>query len=99
MPRAHDVVPLLDVDSVVDALTERLQNTLKGVFSCTYKQWFKPCSPCKKYCQLPVSGRRMQQFLQFRLGCHGLPIATGQLAGAVHVDRALFGLQHWCYWR
>ena len=22
----------------------------------------------------------MQQFLQFRLGCHGLPIATGQLA-------------------
>ena len=23
----------------------------------------------------------MQQFLQFRLGCHGLPIATGRLAG------------------
>ena len=29
----------------------------------------------------------MQRFLQFRLGCHGLPIA-GWLAGAGHVDRA-----------
>ena len=29
-------------------------------------------------------------FLQFRLGCHGLPIATGRLAGAghMHVDKA-----------
>ena len=40
--------------------------------------------------QLPVSGRRMQRFLQFRLGCHhdGLPVAIGRLAGAGHVDRA-----------
>ena len=30
----------------------------------------------------------MQQFLQFRLGCHGLLIATGCLAGAGHVGRA-----------
>ena len=30
----------------------------------------------------------MHRFLQFRLGCHGLPIATGRLAGAGHVDRA-----------
>ena len=30
----------------------------------------------------------MQRFLQFRLGCHGLPIATGGLAGAGHVGRA-----------
>ena len=30
----------------------------------------------------------MQRFLQYRLGCHGLPIATGRLAGASHVDRA-----------
>ena len=30
----------------------------------------------------------MQRFLQFRLGCHVLPIAiaTGRLAGAGHVD-------------
>ena len=30
----------------------------------------------------------MQQILQFRLGCRDLPIATGRLAGAGHVDRA-----------
>jgi len=30
----------------------------------------------------------MQRFLQLRLGCHGLPIPTGRLAGAGHVHRA-----------
>ena len=103
MPRVHDVVPLLDVDgtSVVEALTGYLQGTgsgslycpgaapTQGAVSCTYKQWFKPYSPHRRCCQFPVSGRRMQRFLQFRLGCHGLPIATGRLAGAGHVDRAI----------
>ena len=42
----------------------------------------------RRYCQLPVSGRRMQRFLQFKLGCPGLPISTGRLAGTGHVDRA-----------
>ena len=32
--------------------------------------------------QLLASGRRMQRFLQERLGCHRLPIAAGRLAGA-----------------
>ena len=102
MPRVHDVVPLLDVDGVVEALTARLRSTgsgslycpraccaapTQGVVSCTYEQ---PYSPHRRCCQLPVSGRRMQRFLQFiiRLGCHGLPIATGRLAGAGHVGRA-----------
>ncbi len=31
----------------------------------------------------------MQRFLQFRLGCHKLPVAAGRLAGAEHVARAL----------
>ena len=100
MPRVHDVVPLLDVDCVVEALTRRLQGTgsgslycpraapTQGVVSCTYEQWFEPYSPRRRYCQLPVSGRRMQRFLQFRLGCHGLPVAIGRLAGAGHVDWA-----------
>ena len=102
MPRdtVHDVVPLLDVDGVVEALTARLHSTgsgslyfpraapTQGVVSCTYEQWFKPYTPRRRYCQLPVSGRRMQRFLQFRLGCHGLPIATGHLAGPGHVGRA-----------
>ena len=30
----------------------------------------------------------MRRILQFRLGCHGLPIATGRFAGTAHVDRA-----------
>ena len=82
---------------VVEALTARLQSTgssslhcpraapTQGVVSHTSS---KPYSLRRWYCQLPVSGRRMQRFLQFRLGCHGLPFATGRLAGAGHVDRA-----------
>ena len=30
----------------------------------------------------------MRRFVQFRLGCNGMSIATGCFAGAVHVDRA-----------
>ena len=56
MPRMHDVVPLLDVDGVVEALTAHLQSTgsgnlhcpraapTQGVVSCTYEQWFIPYS-------------------------------------------------------
>ena len=50
---------------------------LQGVLSRTDEQWFEP-----------VSGRRIQQVLQFRLGCHALPVAADRLAGASHVDRA-----------
>ena len=50
------------------------------------------CIPChRKHLQCvnaSTYGRRMQRFLQFRLGCHGLPVAIGRLAGAGHVDRA-----------
>ena len=60
----------------------------QGVVSCTYEQWFRPVSPRRRYCRLPISGRRKQRFLQFRLGCHALPIATGRLAGSGHVNRA-----------
>ena len=94
------MVPLLDVDGVVDALTTPLQSTgagslycpraasTQGVVSCTYEHWFRPYSPRRRYCQLPVSGRCMQRILQFRPGCHGLPVVTGRLAGAGHVGRA-----------
>ena len=80
----------------MEALTARLQGTgsgrlycpraatTKGVVPCTSEQCFKPYSPRTRYChgQLPVSSRRLQIFLQFRLGCHGLSIAAGRLAGA-----------------
>ena len=100
MPRVCDVIPILDVDNIIEVLTTQLQDLgdgalycprvapTRGVVSCTYEQWFRPYSLRRRYCRLPVSGRRMQRFLQFRLGCHGLPIATGRFAGAAHVDRA-----------
>ena len=100
MPRVFDVIPLLEIDSIVEALTVQLQDVgsaalycpreapTRGVVSCTYEQWFGPYSLRRRYCHLPVSGRGMQRFLQFRLGCHSLPVAAGRLAGAAHVDRA-----------
>ncbi len=84
MPRASDVASAHDVP-VVNALLQRhLQGTHDfdrycprvapsvGVVSCTYHHWFMPYSKRRRYCQLPVSGRRMQRFLQFRLASHGL---------------------------
>ena len=52
-----------------------------GVVRCTYDQWFQPSSARRHYCQLPVSGKKMKRFLQFRLGCHKLPTATGCCIG------------------
>ncbi|DBA73557.1 TPA: hypothetical protein ACH3X2_009800 [Trebouxia sp. C0005] len=100
MPRVFDEMPLLDVDNIVQALTVQLQDVgsctlycprdapTQGVVSCTYEQWFRPYSLRRRYCHLPVVGRRMQRFLHFRLGCHGLPIAAGRIAGAAHIARA-----------
>ncbi|DBA85352.1 TPA: hypothetical protein ACH3X2_006033 [Trebouxia sp. C0005] len=105
MQRVFDVMPLLDVDNIVQALTVQLQDmgsaalycprdapSLAVVF-CTYEQWFRPYSLCRRYCHLPVVGRRMQRFLQFRLGCHSLPIAAGRFSGAY----MLLGLKG-CAW-
>ncbi len=41
-----------------------------GVVSCTYHHWFMPFSTRRRYRQLPVSGKRMQRFLQFKLPSH-----------------------------
>ncbi len=64
------------------------QPLLLGVVACTYHHWFIPFSQHRRYCQLPVSGRRMQRFLQVRLGSHQLPIVLGHFAGGQHVARA-----------
>ena len=58
-----------------------------GVVCYTYAQWFQPFSARRRYCQLPVSGRNMQRFLQFRLGCHQLPIAAGRRSGIARACR------------
>ena len=63
------------------------QAPTSGVVKYTYARWFQPYSAHRRYCQLPVSGRNMKRFLQFRLGCHKLPIATGRRAGIVRASR------------
>ena len=96
----YDMPRVQEVDNIVWDLTEQLQGMgsgalycprvapTRGVVSCTYEQWFGPYSLRRRYCHLPVSGRRMCRFLRLRLGCHGLPVAAGRFAGAAHVDRA-----------
>ena len=93
-------VSAVDVPAVMELLQQHLQGNnafhlycpraapTVGVVSCTYHQWFRPYSKHRRYCQLPVSGRRMQRFLQFRLSSHSLPIAMGRFAGGQHVARA-----------
>ena len=58
-----------------------------GVVRCTYDQWFQPFSARSSYCQLPVSGKNMKRFLQLRLGCHKLTIATGRCTGVARACR------------
>ena len=93
------VASVLDVSAIIKLLHTDLQGVNDfdlycpraapsvGVVSCTYHHWFQPYSRRRSYCQLPVSGRRMQRFLQFRLSSHSLPIVTGRFAGQ-HVARA-----------
>lgn len=96
------IVSLIDVFVVIDLLLRSLRlrfllsmgdslcwpSSCPGVVNCTYHHWFRPYSKHRRYRQLPVSGRGMQRFLQFRLSSHSLPIAIGRFAGAQHVARA-----------
>ena len=99
MPRDSDVVPIMEVAAVIEALREHLCGTHShalhcpraapsaGIVSCTCHHWFRPFSKRRQYCQLPVSGRRMQQFLQLRLASHNLPIVAGRFSGDQHVAK------------
>ena len=82
MPLDRGAIPVLEVGTIVEALRQHLGGTHDyalhcrraapsvGVVACTYHHWFRPFSQHRQYCRLPVSGRRMQRFLQFRLGFH-----------------------------
>ena len=99
MPHTTDRVPVLDVPAVIDALKAGLAGPAPAVVCCprqapsagvvryTYTQWFQPFGSRRRYCQLPVSGRNMKRFLQFRLGCHQLPIAVGRRNGIARACR------------
>ncbi len=74
MPFGRDGVPILEVSTIIEAMRQHLGGTHDyalhcpraapsvGVVACTYHHWFRPFS---RHCQLPVSGRRMQRFLQY----------------------------------
>ena len=92
------VVPVMEVDAIIDskALREQLNShaphcpraaPFTGIVSCTYHQWLNPFSKRRRYCQISVSGRRMQSFLQFRLGSHNLPVVAGPFCGIARADR------------
>ena len=82
MSRTTAVAAMLDVDAIMELLEGQLQGShdvalhcprsapSRGIVSCSYHQWFQPYSKHRRYCQRPVSGRRLQCFLRFRLGCH-----------------------------
>ena len=96
-----DRAPVVDISAVIDALKADLQGLAAstvscprqaptcGVVRCTYDQWFQPFSAHRRYCQLPVSGKNMKRFMQFRLGCHiyKLPSATGLRTGVARACR------------
>ena len=107
MPRDVDATPVLDGAVVIDALKAELadssfasaccprQAPTSGVVRYPFARWFQPYSAHRRYCQLPVSGRNMKHFLQFRLGCHKLPIAAGRQAGVARTNRQCTMLQCW----
>ena len=97
MARANTCHVCSQVVSIRPPLREHLQGTQchalhcpraapsVEVVSCTYYHWFRPFSKRRRYSQLPVFGRCMQSFLQFRLGSHNLPIVAGRFSGDQHV--------------
>ena len=91
MSRSTSVAAMPDVDAIMELFLGQLQNSRdfalhcprsassRGVVSCTYHtRVVRACENCKMYSQLPVSGRRMQRFLRFRLSCHALPNVAGR---------------------
>ena len=64
MPRVCDVIPMLDVDNIIEVLTAQLQDLgngalycprvppTRGVVSCTYEQCFRPYTLRRRFCHL-----------------------------------------------
>ncbi len=68
MPLDRGAVPVLEVDTIVEALRQHLGGAHEYALHCPRAA--PSVSQHRQYCQLLVSGRRMQRFLQFRLGSH-----------------------------
>jgi hypothetical protein len=79
MPHDRGVIPVLEVGAIVKGLRQHLDGThdyalhcpraapTVGVVACTCHHRFKTFSQHRRYCQLPVSGRRMQRFYSLDL--------------------------------
>jgi len=93
---SRDDIPGMEVSTIVKALRQHLSGThdyalhcpraapTTGVVICIYHHWFSLLASVGG----PVSGRRMQRFLQIRLGSHKLPVVLGRFAEGQHVARA-----------
>ena len=60
-----------------------------GIHRCTYVRWFarRPNVSKHKLLYLPMSSRKLRKFIQFRVGQHDLPIATGRWRGIPRYER------------
>ena len=59
-----------------------------GASVCTYFNWFsKPKWPCSSFLTAPVHISLMRLFIQFRTGCHNLPIVTGRMQSIPRQER------------
>ena len=92
MPAGWAVLPTLDVDAVVSSLQLSLKlpdpvcldprvAPSQGVVQCTYVNWFLPSQAKFRSCYFRAAAHRVQKFLAFKLGCHGLPVAMGRRSG------------------
>ena len=101
MPHNRGVIPVLEIGAIVKGLRQHLDGThdyplhsprvvplLSGLSHAHSIIGLRPVSQHRGYCQLPVSGRRLQPLLQFELGSHKLPVVLGHFAGGQHVARA-----------
>ena len=107
MPRVHDVMPLLDVDGVVEALTARLQSTGSGSLYCPRAAPLRVLFHAHTSSGLSLIAHvgGIVSFLFLGGTCSefcslGWAVMACQLLLAVWLVLAgLFGLQQWWSWR
>ena len=90
LPTQVQNIPVIDVNTVMAGLEHQASLSWSNLSSnprtaptrnaklCTWHNWFRPFHASNPYFLLPVSGKRMKQFLRFRLSCHSPPIETGR---------------------
>ena len=86
MPAGWAALPTLDADAVISRLELSLKlpepvcldprvGPSQEVVQYTYVNWLLPSQSKFRGCYFSAAAHRVQKFLAFKLGCHGLPIA------------------------